>query len=363
MDGNKKILFFGMTSTFVLLVVFLFTVVIYAVVIVLNPLPRTGVQYKGDKPYEFDSETGIAARKSASLEMLQPNQGEGYFTVYTDDRGSRVDRPGIRHPGGTDVMVLGCSFSWGSGFENEKTYSSILARKSGLHVTNMAVNSFGTTTSYRTFTQNHDLNPKYVVYGFIADHLRRNLSPCAPSVVPICWNQIYVTFDEFKVPALKPVQNQPFKELYLDYVDEIAMTSRPGIRDIGWRFRLDLHSVLYGNEFEFENTAELRLKAFGALLRGMIQQADAIGAEFILMRIPDDLAENGNFATPEEVVVALKELPAEMREKVRYLDLEPAVQRHYRNNPGRSLRFQNDGHPNETMHAIMAEELLKEISR
>ena len=52
--------------------------------------------------------------------------------------------------------------------------------------------------------RNLDLRPRVVVYGVIQDHVKRNLSGCAPAYGPACLPCAWVDFDAAARPFLHP---------------------------------------------------------------------------------------------------------------------------------------------------------------
>src|SRR4030095_8016584 len=78
---------------------------------------------------------------------------------------------------------------------NDDTFRQILGLELRVSVANLAFASWGTVQSLRVLETHADLRPRVVLYAFIHDHLRRNLSPCAPSTAPICLPVPHVTVD------------------------------------------------------------------------------------------------------------------------------------------------------------------------
>jgi len=150
---------------------------------------------EGDFPIEADPEIGfVPARNAASLRR-HPRAGLAYH-VFTSDRRARVSRRGERTAPEVSLLTVGDSFSWGHGVENEDTYTARLARRWGVPAANLAFSAYGTVQSLQMLQRSLDLRPRVVVYGFIADHMKRNISPCAPAYGPLCLPFSYVGIDE-----------------------------------------------------------------------------------------------------------------------------------------------------------------------
>ena len=80
--------------------------------------------------------------------------------------------------------------------ENEDTYTARLAERWNVPAANLAFSAYGTVQSLQMLQRSLDLRPRVVVYGFIADHMKRNISPCAPAYGPLCLPFSYVGIDE-----------------------------------------------------------------------------------------------------------------------------------------------------------------------
>ena len=161
-------------------------------------VPPIHVTSEGDAMAVFDREIGMTPHPSAHTKRIYPaikDRATLAFDVYTDERGARVDGPGRRAAARADIVVVGCSFSWGYALANADTYASRLARELGASVSNFAQPSYGTVQSLQMLKRNRDLAPKLFVYGIIAHHSERNVSPCAPSYYPFCLDVSHVEWD------------------------------------------------------------------------------------------------------------------------------------------------------------------------
>ena len=93
------------------------------------------------------------------------------------------------------MLMLGDSFTWGHGVEDEETFAfKTIAALDGSG-TNLAVPGYGTTQSLQTLRRHRDLAPRLVVYAFTIDHLWRNVSACARSAYPFCLDTAHVAWD------------------------------------------------------------------------------------------------------------------------------------------------------------------------
>ncbi len=93
-----------------------------------------------------------------------------------DDQGWRV-MPRPKAPRG-EVLMLGCSYTFGTGVQDDETYPAVLATEfwPNYRVVNRGFPMFGTVECWvvlEEFLAREPL-PRAVCYGFIDDHLRRN---------------------------------------------------------------------------------------------------------------------------------------------------------------------------------------------
>lgn len=176
-------------STVPALIVFLVALWLYS----YKTIPPLPVRYEGGNLLAFDSERGFVARPDSHVRWVSENP-EQNFDIFTDSRSGRTDRAKPA-PSQADILIVGCSQSWGPFVQYEQTF----AGKLGPNVENLAMASYGTVQSFQALKLNLDLRPKLVVYGFISDHLRRNVMPCAPSYYPFCLDVSHVEFDPISI--------------------------------------------------------------------------------------------------------------------------------------------------------------------
>jgi len=96
-------------------------------------------------------------------------------TYCFDKEGWRKTSP--NHRDMPPVLFLGCSFTFGTGVENDETFASRLASSQwpNERVVNAAFPSWGTTFAHRVLTDYLARDkPKAVFYCWIDDHLKRN---------------------------------------------------------------------------------------------------------------------------------------------------------------------------------------------
>jgi len=309
---------------------------------------RAGIdlQVTGDWPLQGDDEIGFVAARNASTVRTHTKQGNRYH-LFTDARGARVNAPGEQTPDRVSILTVGGSFAWGHGIENDETYTQLLGRQLQVPVANLAYGSYGTVQSLQLLERNADLQPQLITYAFIEDHLRRNLSPCAPSYTPFCLPVSYVAFDAGGKPYLhRPVSRYspaPGKRLF-----QALSSERFDLWDIRWGAKVALAQLQKRFILNTRDGEATRRRSMAWLMRRMTQAARKIGARLVVVYIP---YLHSRIAKPPPEALA-----GALTADVLFLDLAPAITAHYADagNPPLGL---SDGHPNVRAHALIAREL------
>ncbi|MGQ3299426.1 hypothetical protein [Reyranella sp.] len=308
-------------------------------------VPRIPLIAEGGGLLVFDPEIGGRANPDSHARRIYPavrDRQTFAFDIYTDDRGARVDGPGRKSPEQVDILVVGDSFSWGYALANEETYARHLARDLDTSVSNFAMAAYGTTQSVQMLRRNADLSPKLIVYGIIAHHLERNVSPCLPSYYPFCFSASHVAWNEAGQPSIaRPRSNgvQRFqRHLAGDFLDPVTWFTH-GIDVV--RGRIEYGLATYGTP-----TDEKKEEALAYLLREMQRSADQIGAKLLVVYLPTNY-----YSAP-------KALPRVIGD-IELLDLTEAFQRE--RDKGVNLYIVGDGHPNRDAHELIAREIAKYV--
>jgi hypothetical protein len=145
-------------------------------------LRRTGIPPRGPEPSANDARfhpvLGWKAPAGETLISTEPGNRPAHFWPNGQRASWSVpDRPAVR-----TVLVLGCSFTAGTGVLDEETYVWRLnARYPDVRFENLAVSGYGT---YQNVLQLERMlrnrkPPALVIYGFIGDHGRRNVATLA----------------------------------------------------------------------------------------------------------------------------------------------------------------------------------------
>ncbi len=122
--------------------------------------------------YHLDDTYGWRHIPSSSGRQFEPY---GFNVKYhIDEKGNRVTKGTYDLP---KILVLGCSFTFGHGVEDNEAYPMLLSQNfTSNKVVNAATNGWGTVQAWlrlqEELAQNQDI--RLVVYGFIGHHRHRN---------------------------------------------------------------------------------------------------------------------------------------------------------------------------------------------
>jgi hypothetical protein len=286
---------------------------------------------------------------NAASVRRHPRAGLEYH-VFTSDRRARVSRRGERTAPEAFLLTVGDSFSWGHGVENEDTYTARLARKWGMPAANLAFSAYGTVQSLQMLQRSLDLRPRLVVYGFIADHMKRNVSPCAPAYGPLCLPVSYMGTGEHGAPVLR----RPDPGLFAvnrRFWDEFFFAKAIGPRQMRAAAEAEWIRFTRTPRPEAPDDSITRERVLMSLIGGMSDAAEKVGAKLLVLNIP-----YFERVPTRPVPVPLKNaLTRLLRPNIVFLDLGPAVERHYSSPSAPLLRFERDRHPNSAAHALMAD--------
>ena len=302
---------------------------------------------EGDFPIEPDDEMGFVPIRNGATFRRHDRAGLAYH-VFTSDRRARVNARFERTPPTVDLMIVGCSFSWGHGVESEDTYGQVLARRRGLTVANLAFSAWGTTQAVQMLERNRDLAPRAVIYGFMADHLKRNLMACAPAYGPLCLPFAHVEFGEDGQPFLaRPDASlfEPNRRLWRSFFFTKSLGPRPllAAAEVDWTRLRTRHPPPRDDE-------QAEALALDFLLPKLDAAARSAGSTLVIVNLP--YLEPGQ--TPPARPALLRAVEAVRGSGAEFLDLAPAVRSYYRDPHRPSLRFARDRHPNPEAHRLFA---------
>jgi len=305
---------------------------------------------EGDFPIEPDEEMGFVPIRNGATFRRHERAGLAYH-VFTSDRRARVNARFERTPPTVDLVIVGCSFSWGHGVESEDTYGQVIARGRGLTVANLAFSAWGTVQAVQMLERNRDLAPRAVVYGFMADHLKRNLMACAPAYGPLCLPFAHVAFDEAGQPFLAPPDTslfEPNRRFWRSFFFTKSVGPRQVLAaaEVDWTRLRNRHAPPPDDE-------SAPALALTFLLRRMQAAARSAGSTLVVVNLP--YLEPGR--TPPAPPALLRAVEEVRGSGVEFLDLAPVVKSYYRDPRRPSLRFARDRHPDREAHRLFAGEI------
>jgi lysophospholipase L1-like esterase len=326
-------------------------------------LSWSGYYEKHAEPYAQPHPTrGWANRPNARVVY---GEAEFAITVVHDSRGYRSPEvPDAKTPGRTRVLVLGDSFAWGVGVENDQTFSARLqAAEPRLEVINAGVNGYGTSQQLRLLVEEGlALRPDVVLLAFFWNDVANSYKRPLPHY-SLAGGRLRYT------PPAVGAEQAP---------DRLAASG--GRRLLGksyaYRFASDRLKLLryrlktaFGmplEEADFVRAEELE-EAWAlehALLAELDRECRAHGARFAIAAIPEEIQ-----VQPETPVIGLDPRDYEVQERLRrigatagipVIDLLPAL-RDAHERERAPLYYEWDRHLNARGHELVAAALLRSL--
>jgi len=250
--------------------------------------PRVALRVEGEWLLRDDAELGMVAKPGAVSRFLHDDP-ERVVDVFTDSHGARVAAADLEGRPQVDVLAVGGSFTWGYGLAHDETFLAHLSALTELEVANFAMGSYGSVQSLRMLERHAALAPRYLIYGFIDDHLQRNLSPCIPSVSPYCIAAPY--FD----PQSDTIHDPRVGAMPLDVARRLheAVIYRSRLDVVSWlaaallAAHADWNGFPMSYESGFEDSEAARGDAVRLVIAGMARVASTLGAELLVVHLPD----------------------------------------------------------------------------
>jgi len=302
------------------------------------------IRLSDDPIIAYDPEIGFVPRPNSR--STRADSPALTYHIYTDRRGARVSAPGEQTPDQADIVFIGDSFTWGHGVENLDTYASKVPKILGLTGANLALGSYGTTQALQMLRRNADLRPKLVVYPIITDHLRRNVSACAPSYYPFCADVSYVAVGPAGTFEIRPPRTNGVDRMYLQVQYEQA-----GLAPMAWLthgFDVAIARIA-ARAAEYQASRMSETSALHYLLSELSSTAKDIGADLLVVFIPMAGLEE----VPPAVAAAAREL------KFDFLDVSEPMRKR-----GRATElYLPDGHPNAAGHQFIADQIITATQR
>jgi hypothetical protein len=307
---------------------------------------------RGDNLVEYDPGIGMVANRNAHTHLTYLDMGPRRhfeYDVYTDDRGARVDGAGHKSPPKVEILSVGDSFTWGHGLQNEDSYTSHVASLLGASASNLALAAYGTTQSLQVLERNLDLGPKLVIYGVIAHHFWRNVSPCAPSDYRFCMDVSHVDWNAAGRPYIAPPFSNGVRRLEMHVHGNFVNPAR--WLEHGGDVVFSRAYQAWGSLREPDDARKDEAMAF--LLREMLRTTRKKNAKLLVVFLTTAF-----FDAPPSLPGIIRALGSD----VHYLDTTEAFRRQ-RDTGGPSPYILGDGHPNAIGHALIAQQIVDYVRR
>src|SRR2546423_1116202 len=299
----------------------------------------------GDPIVKFDKRVGFRASENSKTTVTVPKINLSY-DLMTDNTGARISTVNRIYPDKPSITLVGCSFTWGHGVSNDETYAHVLETELKMRVRNYGMGSYGTVQSLEML-EKFGVGSSLIIYGFIDEHLRRNVTPCAPSFAPLC---LYV-------PTVRRNNGGAF---YI--VDQVARDNVTATDEFfGWvknKNYFSLNNVEFGLAFVLDKIDELR-----GLHAPTIPPEESLAAtEFALRKMEKFALENGARLLVVDVGIGMpRESFEELSKKkwdacVSFLDASK-----FDGVPDDDLLIAGDGHPSAYGHRVIAGKIYSAI--
>ena len=307
---------------------------------------RGAGQAEFDALYVRDAELGFTLRPGASLVM----RGErGEVTAQIGRLGTRVAGRGDQAV--ADVVVVGCSQTFGQGVAYDEIFASVAAKDLGWTVANLAVSGFGGVGAHLMLRRHLGLKPKLIVYGFWFDHLNRNVLGCLESGSPVCIERPYLAFERGPDPILRLPSGEggglAFAASWMNKGGLYAFAAGMVVSALKIKYAMD-HAWLGSREIGESQ----RLDAARTVLKEMNDTAKIAGAKLIVVFIPNYFAEEVP-AVP--AVLSTWAVSA----GITLINMAPVFAR--MKAAGIPLAIPNDGHMTVAAHRAIADEIVKSV--
>jgi hypothetical protein len=222
-------------------------------------------------------------------------------------------------------------------------------------VANFGMGSYGTVQAFQSLVRNLELRPRVVVYGFIQDHLRRNVSPCAPNYVPYCLPVSFLRRDGSWVVLERPHMEYFSPEDNRAFNVEVALREPTGptawFLGAKWAAKMALFKYTNPGTIVVDDSPATAAAGMEAMMRGMLDETRRIGARLVVLNLP--------YLRRGRVQPVPRELAAAVASKdITFVDFAPVAEAYYaRESDGTLILVPDDAHPNARAHGLIADTL------
>ena len=343
-----KNFFFSLMALLISLTVL---IIIYAALIIPYKIYSNSARSSSTQNYaRFDEFYGYTSnhnlRSIVNLHYINRS-----YNLFTDKDGARISKNHLNKDSKeNDVLVIGDSLSFGYGVNYEDTFVYLLGKNLNKEIKNFAVSGYSTVQSYKVL-RNKLQSEKLIIYGFIEDHLRRNISKCGPTsgiyctVVPVAElnkEKEIIISEKIFVNNFKLNQMYNRRLIERDYFQ---------LKDIIYGFKYIKHSLLKRlGYFKEKYSNEEKLMIMKHLLDKMLIVANGNDANFLFVNI--------DLGNKKEIFNKISNL--NFQGNIHFVDATPDVNEKKFIS---ELIIKYDGHPNEKGHAYIKDKLEKYIKK
>ena len=304
---------------------------------------------------------GYTGMPNAEMHHLTPP----VYDVYTNDRGGRDSYRGRPAPKKVDFLFLGNSYVWGGGVSDEETFAKTVARRLGVSVFNAAQPNYSMLAALLTIDKFADMRPQYIVFGYMAELLSTNFSPCGHITAVFCRPMAYLD----RRPTGLEMQPPGDAQVYSDYVHDILFHHAFGWQDIYWTAYQDIFLTISNRtrvqnlprqsrteaNSDWKSDAVWNALGLRLLVDEMAKKASSLGATLIFVNIGDP-----SYSPPHEVVEAIED--GQSSGRFLYVDCAPLLQQAADARGMDHIRFPQDGHFTAAAHRIVADAIASLVS-
>lgn len=289
-----------------------------------------------------------------------PNQ-EGRLIMRDFDIHIKINGRGLRdqpnsyqrQEGVYRIVVLGDSFTWGFGVEQEQIFTEVIEKsQDNLKVINMGVSGYSTDQEY-LFLKEEGLkyNPQLILLMFFENDIYENTLAINYFIYPkpkfsIVNGQLVLT--NRPLPQVSPLRKVHYflRTHLITYDSLVRVLEYNPAKPIKFSRELASGIMLWLSGKEKENPFELTW----AILSEIRALSEASGAQLVVVKI----------ATHDQALEFDKTEPDELAEYCRtqnipFLDLAAPFQDYLGSHSEQSLQLPNDRHWNENAHKLAAE--------
>ena len=309
----------------------------YGIFRILRTPPIT---IEGGDLIQYDPKIGYRPSGNSRIKITINDLNRSY-DVITDSTGARIsgEKQQIDSSTFPPITVIGCSFTWGLGISNNETYSQLVGDKLHLQIQNHAMGGYGSVQSFQMLEQ-FGSKSHLIIYGFLDDHLRRNVTPCAPSDAPLCLH-------------VSTVKRSSDGQFYID--DNISTNNIPTINSF---FSLLKHKEFYSLKmirFGFKSMFEKLESTFGENNTTLPTDSRLDATEFILRKMESYaisheahlIVVNVGIGNPSQNFLQLSK--RKWSDNVSFLDASK-----FDGFSDQELQIRGDGHPNAKGNELIA---------